>query len=125
MCIKGDRLHGDRPGDKRGQPWRNRSGPLDAHESRGIVEQLTLCRVSPIHDDEGAPDKFRAWEASEMNQRTSHIGHMHERQAVRSFPDDASRPIFQPSNVLVGEHFAWSVDEIAEVDIGGLNAQYI
>ena len=58
-----------------------------------------------------------------MNQRTSRIGHMHERQAVRSFPDDASRPIFQPCNVLVGEHFAWSVDEIAEVDIGGLNAR--
>jgi hypothetical protein len=33
------------------------------------------------------------WEASEMDQRASRIGHMHQRQAVRSLPDDASRPM--------------------------------
>ena len=58
-----------------------------------------------------------------MNQRTSRVSHMYERQAVRPFPDDASRPFFKPGNVLVGEHFAWAVHEIAEVDRGGLDAR--
>src|SRR5713101_1292001 len=124
MRIEGDRLHGDRPGDKRGQPGRNGTGTLDAHESRSLVEQFTLGRVGSVHDDEGAPNESRAWESGEMNQRTSRVSHMDERHAICPFPEDASRPIPQPGNVLVGEHFAWPVDEIAEVDGRGLDARY-
>src|SRR5713226_3579456 len=108
MRIERYRLDGNRPGDEGGQPCRNCSGPVDAHEIGGIVEQLTLCRVGTVHGDEGATYEFRWWEPSEMNQRTSRVGHMYERQAVRSLPDHASRPISKPGNVLVGEHFAWS-----------------
>src|SRR5438067_11674427 len=101
----------------------NRTRLLDAHESRSIDEQLALRRIGSVHRDVGATSKFRTWETSQVDQRMCRVSHVHERQAVRPFPEDASRPMFEPGNVLVGEHFAWPVHDIAEVDIGGLDTR--